>query len=155
MTNQNIAEPKNMSTGKRKASRCSWSCILVTIGGFMFPKGHAAPAAALSCHRLAVACVAGFLAGVGAAAGDADAAGEAAGAGDPAGDAAGEAGGAATGEAAGDAVGPAAGEVAGDGAGVAMGPAAVGFLEFSSTMASSIARSMGTCTVPFALSTQA
>ena len=39
MTNQNIAEPKNMSTGKRKASRCSWSCILVTIGGFMFPKG--------------------------------------------------------------------------------------------------------------------
>ena len=99
-----------MSTGKRKASRCSWSCILVTIGGFMFPKGHAAPAAALSCHRLAVACVAGFLAGVGAAAGDADAAGEAAGAGDPAGDAAGEAGGAATGEAAGELSG-AAGEL--------------------------------------------
>ena len=150
-----LPKPKNMSTGKRKASRCSWSCILVTIGGFMFPKGHVAPAAALSCHRLAVACVPGLLAGVGAAAGDADAAGEAAGAGDPAGDAAGEAEVPRLVKLRAMLPVQAAGEAAGDGAGVAIGPAAVGFLEFSSTMASSMARSMGICTVPLALSTQA
>ena len=44
---------------------------------------------------------------------------------------------------------------AGEGSGVAMGPATIGFLDARSTTASSIARSIGTRTVPLLLSIQA